>query len=342
MRLFVRKMAAPLLQIVATVGLVAWILARNDGRAVLGHFHGLRPGWALAAVATMAASLVLGALQWERLLAVQKIRAPFGRLFHAYSLGMFLNFVLPSGVGGDFVRAVAIQRETKSGTRGVAATLLDRFAGLFTLALLAFAASLLLVWGDHDPLFEKMALFTGLAALGFCILAVVLFSRRLLGWFAPLAGFLGEGKLLSTARGLREAFLEYRMAPRPVLEVVALSLVVQFLRILVHALCAKALGLSIEFAWFLLFVPIVSLVSILPISVGGWGLREGTQKTFFALPGVMAGVSVADAPSLALAQALMASLVGMLVPAVVSAVAGILISGRSHAASAVGGQGRMS
>jgi len=342
MKVVFRKVLAPLLQVLATLGLVSWILARNDGRAVAQHLGSLHLGWLLAAVLMMAVSLVLGAWQWERLLVVQRIRAPFVRLFHAYSMGMFLNFVLPSGVGGDFVRAVALQRETKAGTRGVAATLLDRFAGLFTLALLAFAASLLLMMGEHDAMFEKMAVLTGLASLGFCVLAVVLFSRRILGWFAPLAGFLGEGRLIATARGLREAFLEYRMAPRPIVEVVLLSLFVQLQRIVVHALCAKALGLSVEFAWFLLFVPIVSLVSILPISVGGWGLREGTQKTFFALPGVMVGVAAVDAPSLALAQAILASLVGMIVPAVVSALTGIFISIRSHRAHTHGDQGRMS
>lgn len=337
-----RRVLVSALQISGTAALVGWILARNDGRAVLATLGGLQVGWLLAAGAVMAISLVLGAWQWERLLAVQKIDAPASRLFHAYTLGMFLNFVLPSGVGGDFVRAVALQRDTKAGARGVAATLLDRFAGLFTLAILAFAASLLLVAGDHDPLFEKMVLLTGFASLGFCVVAIVLFSRRILGWFAPLAGFVGEWRLITMARGLREAFLGYRNAPGPVAAVVGLSLLVQFLRIVVHALCARALGLSIEFAWFLLFVPIVSLVSILPVSVGGWGLREGTQKTFFSLPGVMLGVSVAQAPALALAHAVLASLVGMVVPAVVSVFAGIFISVRSHGALSAVDQGRTS
>lgn len=337
-----KRILTTILQVVGTAALVGWILKRNDGHAVLGYLGGVQTGWLAAAAATMGASLLLGAWQWERLLAVQKVQASFTRLFHAYSLGLFLNFVLPSGVGGDFVRALALQRETKAGARGVAATLLDRFTGLFTLALLAFAASLLLVAGEHNPLFEKMALLTGLAALGFCLVAALLFSRRILGWFAPLAGFVGEWRLITMARGLREAFLEYRVAPRELSSVLLLSLLVQFLRIAVHALCARALGLDIEFAWFLLFVPIISLVSILPISVGGWGLREGTQKTFFSLPGVMLGVSSAQAPALALAHALLASLVGMIVPAVVSAVAGIFISARSQKAQSAGDHGRTS
>ncbi|MCB9496870.1 MAG: flippase-like domain-containing protein [Fibrobacteria bacterium] len=325
-----RRLVASALQVVVTIALVAWVLSRNDAPAVLDHLRAVELRWLAAAAGMMAVSVLLGAWQWERLLVVQGVRASARRLLRAYSLGMFLNFVLPTGVGGDFVRAVAVQRDTKSGARGVAATLLDRFVGLFTLAFFAFAASLLLVAGDHDPLFERMALLTGLVSLGFCVVAAILFSRRFLGWFAPLTRWVGEGRLLSTARDLRGAFLEYRTNPGPVLQVVGLSLVVQFQRIVVHAFCAQALGLSIEFAWFLLFVPIVSLVSILPVSVGGWGLREGTQKTFFALPGVMIGVSADMAPSLALAQALLASLVGMTIPALVSAIVGIFISMRGE------------
>lgn len=341
MKTLFKRVLTTILQIAATVALVGWIVKRNDGRAVLESLGGVQTGWLALAVAAMAVSLVLGAWQWERLLAVQKVEASPRRLFHAYSLGMFLNFVLPSGVGGDFVRALALQRDTKAGAKGVAATLLDRFVGLFTLALLAFAASLMLVAGDHSPLFEKMALLTGFAAFGFCVVAAILFSRRILGWFAPLAGFVGEWRLITMAKGVREAFLEYRFSFAPLRAVFLLSLVVQFLRIAVHALCARALGLDIEFAWFLLFVPIISLVSILPISVGGWGLREGTQKTFFSLPGVMLGVAPGHAPALALAHALLASLVGMIVPAVVSAVAGIFISTRSSETQPVDEPGRI-
>ena len=112
------------------------------------------------------------------------------------------------------------------------------------------------------------------------------------------------------------------------IHVIALSVVTQFLRILVHWCCAKALGLPLDFAWILLFVPIVALISILPISVGGWGLREGTQKTFFSLPGVMPGLDAAHAISGSLALAVSTSLLGMLVPAALSLVSGILLSWR--------------
>jgi len=72
-------------------------------------------------------------------------------------------------------------------------------------------------------------------------------------------------------------------------------------------------------------VPVVALISVLPISVGGWGLREGAQKTFFALPGVMIGVSSPqEAASMGLALAFLTSVVGMLVPALASLVGSFL------------------
>lgn len=329
-----RRWLGPFLQAIATLGLIAWILWRNDAAAVLVRLKDVDATWLSAGIALLVISVFLGALQWERLLAVQGLSIPGTRLLRAYSLGMFLNFVLPSGVGGDVVRAVQVHRDTKGGAKGVAATLLDRFAGLFTLALFAAAASALLAMGHPDPLFRKLAIVTGFVAASFCVVSAVLFSRRVVGWIAPVARVFGEGPLLDKARNLRAAFLEYREHPKLVSQVVGLSVATQFLRLLVHWCCAKAMGLPLDLAWILLFVPVVALISVLPISVGGWGLREGTQKTFFSLPGVMPGLSAHDAAAGALALALSTSLLGMLVPAAVSLVSGLFLSHRSTAAVA--------
>lgn len=329
MRKTLRKIVGPVLQAAATVLLVGWILRRNDASAVFGYLRACDPGWFLVAVAVMAASIAIGVRQWRVLLEAQAVAVPRLRLFRAYNLGMFLNFVLPSGVGGDVVRAVQIHREAKGGTRGVAATLLDRMAGLFTLALFASVASWLLAATHPEPLFKHLAWASGATSLLFCIGAVVLFSRRIVGWISPMARWLGEGALLDRARDLRHAFLHYRSEPGVAIHVVALSVATQFLRILVHWCCARALGLPLDFAWILLFVPIVALISILPISVGGWGLREGSQKTFFSLPGVMPGLDAAHAISGSLALAVSTSLLGMLVPAVFSLASGLLLSWRA-------------
>jgi hypothetical protein len=254
------------------------------------------------------------------------VLVPKVRLVRAYSLGMFLNFVLPSGVGGDVVRAVQIHREAQGGTKGVAATLLDRFAGLFTLALFASTASWLLMAVHPEPLFRKLAWASGAISLLFCIATIALFSRRIVGWIAPMSRWIGEGALLDRARDLRQAFLIYRDEPQTVLKVVGLSVTTQLLRIVVHWCCARALGLPLAFAWILLFIPVVSLIAILPISVGGWGLREGAQKTFFSLPGVMPGLDAAHAISGSLALAVSTSLLGMLVPAVMSLSCGAFLS----------------
>lgn len=329
-----RRFAGPLAQTVATIGLIAWILGRNDTAAVVARLHELNPYWLASGILLLLLSVFLGALQWERLLAVQGLEMPATKLVRAYSLGMFLNFVLPSGVGGDVVRAVQVHRDTRSGAKGVAATLLDRFAGLFTLALFASMASGLLAMGHPDPLFRKLAVLTGIVAVSFCVASAVLFSRRVFGWIAPVARLLGEAPLIDKARNLRAAFLEYREHPVLVGQVVGLSVLTQFLRLLVHWCCAKAMGLPLDLAWILLFVPVVALISILPISVGGWGLREGTQKTFFSLPGVMPGLTPHDAAAGALALAVSTSLLGMIVPACVSLVSGLFLSHRRVASAA--------
>ncbi|HNY32333.1 MAG TPA: lysylphosphatidylglycerol synthase transmembrane domain-containing protein [Fibrobacteria bacterium] len=322
----------PIVQAVVTLGLVGWIISRNNPEAVAHHLATMNSWWMAMAVLVMAASIVLGTWQWACLLSAQGVEMSQLRLLRAYSLGMFLNFVLPSGVGGDVVRAVQAHKHAQAGTRGVAATLLDRFAGLFTLALFASVASWLLVAKQSDPLFSKLAWGSGLVSLGFCVASLVLFSRRVVGWISPVARILGEGRLLDKARDLRSSFLLYRDQPAIVAKVVALSVATQFLRLIVHWCAARALGLPLDFAWILLFIPVVSLIAVFPISVGGWGLREGAQKTLFSYPGVMPGLATEAAISGSLALALVTSFVGMLTPALAGLVLGLTLSWRRSGA----------
>ena len=320
-----RKVLAPVAQIAATVALLSWILWRNNAPKIFEALKQADPRWMAGGATVLLVSLVLGAFQWDLLLRHQGVRVRYVKLLHAYNLGTFLNFVLPTGVGGDVVRAIAVHRESQGGAKSFAATVLDRFAGLFTLSILAFVAALLLASGRHDPYFARLVFLTGAAFLAFAVAAGLLFSRRALGWLAPVVRFLGEGKLFEMAKGMRKAFLEYRAARSLVGQILSISLVTQFLRISVHAFCAHALGLRIDFAWFLLFVPVVALISVLPISVGGWGLREGVQKTFFALPGVMVGLKATQDPaSMGLALAFLTSVVGMFVPAIASLVGSLV------------------
>ena len=320
-----RKVLAPVAQIAATVALLSWILWRNNAPKIFEALKQADPRWMAGGATVLLASLVLGAYQWDLLLRHQGVRVRYIKLLHAYNLGTFLNFVLPTGVGGDVVRAITVHRESQGGAKSFAATVLDRFAGLFTLSILAFVAALLLSNGRQDPLYAEIVYLTGSAFLAFAVAATLLFSRRALGWLAPVMRFLGEGKLFEMAKGIRKAFLEYRAARSLVGQILSISLVTQFLRISVHAFCAHALGLHIDFAWFLLFVPVVALISVLPISVGGWGLREGVQKTFFALPGVMIGISSpTEAAAMGLALAFLTSVVGMFVPAIASLVGSLV------------------
>lgn len=329
-----KSLLKPALQTTLTILLVAWILKRNNPQAVIGHLRQMDLWWLSGAILLMGLSVLLGSWQWSSLLSAQGIHLGPVRTLRAYSMGMFLNFVLPSGVGGDVVRAVQVHQQAKAGAKGVAATLLDRIAGLFTLALFASAASWILVARQSDALFSKLAWGSGLVSLGFCIVFSVLFSRRLVGWISPVARLVGEGPLLDKARDIRSAFLLYRDEPLVVVRVTALSVATQLMRLVVHWLASRAMGLPLDFAWILLFIPIVSLIAVIPVSVGGWGWREGAQKTFFSLPGVMPGLSTEAAISGSLALALVTSLIGMLTPAILGTVLGIFVSWKTAGAQA--------
>ena len=100
-------------------------------------------------------------------------------------------------------------------------------------------------------------------------------------------GFMIRG-LHDRFKRIYEAFHLYSRAGRTLLAVLAVSLVVQALRTVVHYEIAKAMGLDIPVIYFFLFVPVIAIFIALPISIGGLGVREGLGIFFFckAVPGL--------------------------------------------------------
>jgi uncharacterized protein (TIRG00374 family) len=272
-------------------------------------------GFFSLAIAIFVVSNFMGALQWQWLLQGQSIVVSYGRAVSLYFIGLFFNQVLPSSLGGDVVKVYSISRIERRGREGLAATFVDRFAGFFLLALFAIAASIVLISSPllagrevkNDILFYITTIFTI-----FLVSIVVIFSRRV-GRFiyeVLLAGFNPFG-LRDRFRDLHGFFHIYRDNHGLAVKVFFLSLAIQAARVAVHYYCAKAIGFNIDFVYFLLFVPLIAMAAVVPISFGGLGVRETIGPILFT--SVAAVAAVDPQGSLAMTTQLSASLVGILV-----------------------------
>lgn len=192
-------------------------------------------------------------------------------LANSYFVGCFFNTFLPTTIGGDVIRGYDLIKATGQWRESLASVLMDRLLGLTGFLLFA-----LMAWAVYPPAREDPVIRS--AFLGFCGVVLVTFavlgSRRVLHAMLRPFGKIGLGALQSHTAQFQESLRAYLKQPQRLSRAFATTGVVQVLVILTFAAASKALGLPIPLYFLVLVVPIIAVVSQLPISLNGWGIRE--------------------------------------------------------------------
>lgn len=239
----------------------------------------------LAAVLCLAVSNFTACLQWKLLLEKQNVKLKYGHLLKLYYVGLFFNNFMPGNVGGDAKKIydIRMQGGQDSVGAGLTATFFDRLFGLFFITLFALAVGLLFFMHDEAQrafMWPSVWIF-----LGFCALFASLFSRRLGKLLCSLMVKIFPAKINSRLVHMFERFQQFRSLKLWV-SISGLSAVTQSLRILVHYFCGIAIGVDLSISWYFYYIPLVAIVSALPISIGGFGPRELLAQSLFARAGV--------------------------------------------------------
>jgi glycosyltransferase 2 family protein len=237
--------------------------------------------------------LSLSAYRWQLFLNVKQIKVPLRKLISLYFVGMFLNHFMPGAVGGDVVKVYYLYRYTGQGKYSVISVFLERLTGLIGLSLISVAALWLVASQLRSPMVLAAvwgtAIFLLLATLAlFCrplVEAILRFLRRLSG------RSLGEG-----ITQWYDALASYKDHPKTLCAAILLSVVLHLLLAGYYAMTASAMGIDVKVVHFVIFLPLVTLVTMVPISVGGLGIRESLMIVLFR----EVGVSAADILSICL------------------------------------------
>lgn len=231
-----------------------------------------------AAAAVFAASNLLGALQWHLLMRSLNLEIRFSDSVVHYFIGLFFNNFLPSSMGGDPVKIYNIAREKHAVESVAAATLVDRMLGLLALSFLAVVASPFAAARIDRPELALVApVFFGLLLAAFSIIAMPGSSRI----FQPITRLI-----YATRPGarLKKAVADTRalMNPASLAGLFLLSFGIQTLRVGVHFIVARALGLNeLHFTSCLVVVPVLGILIMLP-SINGIGIRETGGAVLFS------------------------------------------------------------
>ena len=248
-------------------------------------FAGLRGKFELGPVvlATLIAGLAfpLQAWRWWFLLRAQGLTLSLHWAHVVTWIGNFYNAFLLGGLGGDAVRAFYICRDAPAHqAAGLAATLVDRILGL--VVLLSIAALTLLLKLEAVALHPELRFLLVLCAVLSLASAVafVLLLRQPPGWLARRLG-------AAHTATLTDILLRARSSPSTLLAALASSYVIWLLDFLSVWLLARSLGLPLPFIEVSLAMSVAYAATVLPVSVGGHGIREGALLGMLALLGLL-------------------------------------------------------
>jgi uncharacterized protein (TIRG00374 family) len=271
------------LRLLVSLLLITWALRGIDLQAVGASLRQVHLGWFAAALMLHVVGVLISACRWHLLLRAQGVGAPVTFLTSSYLVGFFFNNFLPGSVGGDVYRAWDTVRFSGDRTRPFAVILVERATGLLTLLFLASAVALTRV-----PSAGKRST-VWLVTLGVAAAAVVLFL--VLRVAEQLPGRLrrvGE----KVAR-FRAAIVLYRERKNLLVAALLLGLALQLNYVLHFYLIGLSLKLGLPFLIYLVVVPLVAVLLLLPVSINGVGVRENAYMFFFGALGITPARTVA-------------------------------------------------
>ncbi len=270
------------MQIAVLIGLVVLIWRAIDVREALAFLSGADPRWLLAAALALTLQTVLSAQRWRITAAQLGVAIPAGTALREYYLSQVVNQSLPGGMIGDAGRAVRMRGDSGLLVSGQA-VLFERLSGqlgLLGLLLTGFALTLFAPVGFDWPQQGGAALLGILA-----VLACVLFGT------AVLMGLWGSAN--HALRRFADAFAHAVLAREVRVQQVVLSVGTALCNVAAFAFCAVALDVALPLLAVVTLVPLILFAMILPLSVSGWGLREGAAALLFPVVGATASAGLA-------------------------------------------------
>jgi uncharacterized membrane protein YbhN (UPF0104 family) len=246
--------------------LLAWLAWRTDWQQVGRTFAHLRLEFWLAAVGLYAVTQVVSAIRWRQLAEPLGFQRSLGRFVTYYFVGMFFNLLLPTSVGGDVVRAWYLDANSGRRLPAFLSVFIDRFSGL--LVLLAMACIAAALCPIALPRWIPLSVWATAGGAVVALLTLPVLAR----WIHHVEPI--ERLLDGTRHYLTDIHLLWTTT--------ALSIVVQAANVVLVWLVGVGIGAPVPASYYWIIVPMVTLLTLLPVSLNGMGVREGGMIVFLA------------------------------------------------------------
>lgn len=284
-----RQHASNAIKLFISLALIVWLFRRIEVGEVVAMLRGAHPLLVALATVTYLGAILSNTLKWGVLLRAQNVQVPWRVLVEYTFVGVFFNNFLPANVGGDVMRGYGLARYTQRRADAAVSVVVDRLIGLIALTSMA-VVSALVAFAQHAARDQDILAIAGVAVVSTGGLAggfALMLSRRLrarveqvvqnTAWLRPVAPLYGR---------LSEAVGAYRHRADALVVAFGIALMTWVLSNLTQWFLAESLGGGMPLLYIFLFNPLIGLVLLVPISIGGLGVNQNIFPFFYGLVGV--------------------------------------------------------
>ncbi len=267
-----------------TLLLLALLFRKIDYAATLRHLRDISPQTAVISLVVLNAGIALANARWRIILQSMGRTFTNWYLFRLNLVGQFFNQALPSTVGGDGMRVWLLYRGGCSFAEAINSVLIDRVTGFAVLGLMS-------LYGLPTLVERMFAIPKGQTITGIVVLIMALG-----GVFYVLAREHTRLAKFRVGRFVAQIIADtLLLAARPgdSAKIILLSIGAQISAFVVVWLILRDLGAEVSFVGVIIVAPVVLLLLVAPVSIAGWGLREGLFVIGFGLFAVPEDIALA-------------------------------------------------
>ena len=273
-----RRILLSALKILVSGALLYFALRKANFADLASRINVASLGWIGLAIAVTFLQIFVGVLRWREVSAECGASLTIRQAMRYNIIGAFFNQTLPSSIGGDAVRLWLVARAGAGWRAATYSIFVERAIGLIALAIIIAAS---LPWSYNlisDPHGRSALLLLDFAALagglGFLILGRLPWPW-LKRWWAThhlhACSVVANRVIFSRKRGPKVAIL---------------SVLVHILAVVIAWCVARSIAAPVLFGQVLQLVPPVMLITMVPISIAGWGVREASMGLAFGYAGL--------------------------------------------------------
>lgn len=291
-----RSVESILIKICVGLSLMLILFSWFDVNLIVQKLVSIDTGFLVLACVLFAMQFLIACARWMLILGRQSCAVTPRTALSIFGTGTLANLFLVTSVAGMSVRAALLLRAGASLPGALASITAERIAATAGLALCGIAGVIFAL-----PELQKLV-GTWVSPVG----AVVL----MIGGFVIAMALLAYLTRFTWMRGFMATVWAAFAGPGQAVQMVGASAAIVLLGFAGMAALAKGMGLSIDLMFFLSVMPAVALISALPISFGGWGVREGAMVAGLSIYAVPPDSAMALSISYGLAGLLVALLLG--------------------------------